>query len=207
MPRAIRAYLLSPLLLLAASAHAQHSGIGIKGGPLMSTYRAFHIKTAPIPGVTLGVYLPLAAAPRLEVQPELLLTMLGTALTEPDGDRSTLRTAYVELPLSAKFYFNNTVNLHGGLQLGKLITAHRTDPNGTTDVREGYNSFDMGFIMGAGLDLGNGLDLTMRYYTGMPTLLKNDDSLFPRNRSLQLTIGKRLVQMRRMYSAGTRRRK
>jgi hypothetical protein len=194
------------ILLLATPGAliAQYSGFGIKAGPQANIYRATNIRTIPTPGMTMGVYIPFSAAPRLEVQPEILITILGSGLIEPDGDRMTMRTTYIQAPVSAKYYLGNEFNLQFGVQLARLITAQRIDASGTTDVRERYRGFDSGFNLGAGLDMVSGLDFTLRYYSGMPVLLVGDDALFPRNRSLQVTIGKRLIQMRRFNTSRRR---
>lgn len=151
-----------------------------------------------IPGFSVGLYAPIGAAPRFELQPEVLLSMMGTGFIEPDGDRYSIRSLYVHAPVSAKYFLNNEISLQGGVQLGKLIMAQRLDADGTTNVRDKFKTFDMGFTLGLGYDLRSGMDITLRYYSGMPTLLKDDDALFPRSRSLQLTIGKRLMQMKKM---------
>lgn len=151
-----------------------------------------------IPGFSAGLYAPIAAAPRLEIQPEVLLSMMGTGFIEPDGDRYSIRSLYVQAPVSAKYFLNNEISLQGGVQLGKLLMAQRIDADGTTNVRDHFKTFDMGFALGLGYDLRTGMDVTLRYYSGMPTLLKDDDALFPRSRCLQLTLGKRLMRLKKM---------
>ena len=193
------------VLLLSITTQAQRAGIGVKAGPQLNTYRAINIRTTMLPGFSAGAYFPIPAAARLELQPEVLLSMMGTGFIEPDGDRSSIRSLYIHAPVAAKYFLNSEVNLQGGFQFGKLMIAQRLDKEGTTDVRERIKSFDAGFLLGAGYDLRSGLDLTVRYYSGMPTLFKEDDALFPRSRSMQFTIGKRIVQMKRPGSS--RRRK
>ena len=192
-------------LVFTFTTQAQRSGVGIKAGPQLNTYRAINIRTTMSPGFSAGVYFPIPAAARLEVQPEIMLSMMGSGFIEPDGDRSTIRSLYVHAPVSAKYYLTNEINLHGGFQFGKLLIAQQTDADGVANVRDRFKSFDTGFIIGAGLDLRTGLDLTLRYYSGMPTLFKGDDTLFPRSRSLQFTIGKRILQLKRPGSSRRRR--
>ncbi|MDQ3101564.1 MAG: PorT family protein [Bacteroidota bacterium] len=198
---------LATLLLLTSSGAVlgQRTGFGIKAGPQISTYRASNIRTTMLPGFTAGVYIPISAATRLELQPEVLLSTMGTGFIEPDGDRYFIRSLYVQAPIVAKYYFTRELNLQGGVQMGKLLIAQRSDAIGTTNVRDRFKTFDIGFDLGAGLDMRSGLDLTIRYYSGMPTLLKDDDALFPRSRSLQFTLGKRLIQLKRVKTI--RRRK
>lgn len=191
-----------PLFVLLVSffpgpiAHAQHSGIGIKGGALMSDTRSVQITTNSIPGATAGLYFPLRAGDRLEVQPELLVTAMGAGFTLPDGERSTLRTLYVQLPVSAKVYFGNTLNVQAGILMGRLILAQQDAPNGSEDVTESYNTWDHGFVLGLGVDLITGLDMGVRYYNGMRPILKEDVTPFLRNRAYMLTVGYRLGRLK-----------
>ncbi len=198
---------LATLLLIATSSAVlgQRSGFGIKAGPQISTFRASNIRTTMLPGFTAGVYVPIGAATRLELQPEVLLSTMGTGFIEPDGDRYFIRSLYVQAPVSAKYYLTNELNLQGGVQMGKLLIAQRADADGTTNVRDRFKTFDIGFDLGVGFDMRSGLDLTLRYYSGMPTLLKEDNALYPRSRSLQFTLGKRLIKFKRVKTI--RRRK
>lgn len=174
---------------------AQRSGIGIKGGLLAATTTAKHIETTVVPGATAGIYAPFQAGNRLELQPELLFTVLGSGFVEPNGDRTSLRTMMVQVPLSAKLFLNNTFNVLGGFQLGKVVNAQRIDPEGSTDVTDELRPMDLGANIGIGLDLSSGWDLGLRYYSGLWTILEEDDALFPRNRTLQFTAGKRLMRL------------
>jgi hypothetical protein len=193
------------LLTLPLLGLAQRSGIGIKGGLLAATTTAQKIETTVVPGATFGVYAPFQAGNRLELQPELLFTMLGSGFVEPNGDRTSLRTMMIQVPLSAKLFLNNTFNVLGGFQLGRVINAQRIDPEGSTDVTDNMRPMDLGANIGIGLDMRRGWDLSVRYYSGLWTIFEEDDALFPRNRTLQLTAGKRLMRLKSF--AGTRRRR
>lgn len=206
MSLAYRSYL-ATLLMLFCMEHVsgQRSGFGLKAGPQLNTFKATNTRTTLVPGLSLGAYAPIGLAARFELQPELLFAMMGTGIVEADGDRYTLRTVYAQAPITAKYFLNNTMNMQGGVQFGYLLVAQRTDVNGNSNVGDQFRPIDLGFNIGLGLDSHNGVDLTLRYYSGMPALLKNDEKMFPRNRSLQLTLGKRVVQVRKM--APGRRRK
>jgi hypothetical protein len=183
------------LLSLPMLGSAQRSGIAIKGGLLAATTAAQQIETTVVPGATAGIYAPFQAGNRLELQPELLFTVLGSGFVEPNGDRSSLRTIMVQVPLSAKLFVGNAFNFQGGFQLGKVISAQRIDPEGSTDVTDELRPMDLGANLGIGLDLSSGWDLGLRYYSGLWTILEQDDALFPRNRTLQFTAGKRLMRL------------
>ncbi|MBK8498123.1 MAG: outer membrane beta-barrel protein [Flavobacteriales bacterium] len=134
------------------SAFAQHSGIGIKGGLLLSDTRSAKLTSNTIPGATAGAYFALRAGDRLEVQPELLLTSLGSGYTLPDGERATVRTLYIQMPVCAKAYVGNTFNAQGGILMGRLMLAQQETPNGTEKVTDSYNNWDYGFVLGVGAD-------------------------------------------------------
>ena len=174
---------------------AQRSGLGIKGGLLAATTTAQQIETTVVPGATAGIYAPFQAGNRFELQPELLFTVLGSGFVEPNGDRTSLRTMMVQVPLSAKVFVGNAFNFQGGIQLGKVISAQRIDPEGSTDVTDDLRPMDLGANIGIGLDLSSGWDLGLRYYSGLWTIFEEDDALFPRNRTLQLTAGYRLMRL------------
>ena len=195
-PRCYLLVNLFPAFLLPCISAAQHSGIGIKGGILLSDTRSVATTTNKIPGATAGVYFALRAGDRLEVQPELILTALGAGYTLPDGDRANVRTVYLQLPVCAKAYIGNTFNLQGGFQMGRLLLAQQNAPDGQSDVTESYNTWDYGIVLGLGADLITGLDIGLRYYNGMRPVLVNDNILFPRNRAYMITAGYRLGRLR-----------
>lgn len=201
----VRSLLLLLPLLLANAGFSQRSGLGIKGGPLMSDTHSGATRSEKLPGGSLGVYLPLHAGTRLELQPELLLTALGASYDMAEGGTSTVRTVYAQVPIAMKVFFGNALNVHAGVQGGRLLMAQQNTPNGTSDLKDEYSKMDWGFVVGGGVDLASGVDLMLRYYSGMKPLLITDETLFPRNRSLQLSIGYRLMQFKSV-SHGRRRK-
>lgn len=190
----LRYLALMPGLVLGVVSLAQSTGLGIKGGVLMSTVHALNIRTSPIPGATVGFYLPWGIGPRMELQPEAMLTSLGAVYNEPDGDRNTVRSLYVQIPIALKCYLSNGFNLSGGYQFGKILLAQQQGTEGNASVTDQYNALDMGFVFGAGMDYESGLDLSARVYGAMTPSLRDDDAIFPKNRSLQVTVGYRFVQ-------------
>ncbi|MBK8226314.1 MAG: PorT family protein [Flavobacteriales bacterium] len=190
------------LLLLALLSHlapvlfAQRSGIGIKGGPLMSGTKSATLAANWIPGASIGAYFALRAGPRMELQPELLLTSLGAGYSMPDGERSKVRTLYAQVPLSFKVYLSNVVNLQAGAQMGRLLLAQQISPEGSSDVTSSHEHWDYGVILGAGADLVSGVDLGLRYYSGLRPVLSDDQAYFPRNRSMALSLGYRMGRLR-----------
>ncbi len=187
---------LLPGLVLGVFSHAQSAGIGFKGGLLASTVKALNVRTGPIPGATVGFYVPCGIGPRMELQPELLLPSLGSSYYEPDGDVTVVRSLYLQIPVSLKMYIGNGLNMAGGFQFGELLLAQQIGTEGSGSVKSSYNALDMGFIGGLGMDLESGLDLSIRAYGAMTPALQDDDVLFPKNRSLEFTLGYRFTQFK-----------
>ncbi len=189
--------LLSLLLLVAAlpawGQRSSRSGLGLKIGAQMANTRSAAFSYDPVPGAVLGVYAPLRVADRFEVQPEVLLSMQGSAYAPTEGTRTVNHLYYAQLPVSAKLYVSNALNLQAGLQAGLLLMANS---NGA-DTKHLFKSTDLGLNLGLGVDLINGTDLTLRYYSGLTTVLVNDDLIYPSNRTLQFTAGYRFLRFKR----------
>ncbi len=167
--------------------------MGIKAGGQWSTLLASDANYTPIPGGLLGVYFPLLASARVELQPELLLSYQGSDIQRPDKEPSRLRMLYVHLPVCAKIFLTNEVNLQGGIQIGKGIHA-RMDEEQAADR---FRPYDVGFIAGLGIDLRSGLDFTARYYGGTTPVLTETTGVNPRHRLLQIAAGYRVMRFSR----------
>ncbi len=190
-------------MAFSTSTQAQYSGIGIKGGIQATSARAILVRTVPITGATAGLYVPWGIAPMVEIQPELLISTMGTGWIEPDGDAYTERSLYFQAPVTFKYFITNSFNLAAGFQFGKPLAARVTGSEGNKNVADRYENLDMGFVGGAGIGFQHGLDLSLRYYSATTRFHGDDDALFAKNRSVQFTIGYRFIQFRRSY---TRRR-
>lgn len=192
-------------LALASDLSAQRIAFGLKGGILASTDHATRIRTGIIPGATAGIYVPYHAGARFEIQPEIMLTVGGSSYIPQDGEQFIDRSYYLQVPLSFKLFLGNEFNLNGGLQMGKRLAVHRMENGEKSDVGEKYKSMDFGLHGGIGMDLTSGVDIGLRYYSGMIPLLLNDDAIFPKNRSLQLTVGYRLMHFREINTTYRKR--
>ena len=144
----------------------------------------------------MGLYLALHGGSRFELQPELLITLQGSSYTAPENDLQRLdRQLYLHLPIAAKLFLTNAFNLHLGGQVGWLLLARASTPEGSRDSRSDFVSLDAGIVVGMGLDLRNGTDLTLRYFNGLTPTLTNDSTVFPHNNTLQITVGYRFMRI------------
>jgi hypothetical protein len=197
--------LLSGLSLLSISVEAQHpgqSGIGLLGGPQLSVTHVEGARYSPALGGVVGVYFPILAAPRFELQPELVLSYQGSSLGTTETGYRTLHTLYLQLPVTGKYFFSNVINVQFGLQIGRLLMAKTAEEGETTDVKDDFRSFEAGTNLGLGADFTSGFDLSFRYYTGL-TSLTDDLSVNPTFRTWRLTLGYRIHQFR--HHPGLRR--
>jgi hypothetical protein len=198
--------LASSILLLGflLPSAAQRSGIGIKAGLGGARVGSGAYSTRLAPAGTFGLYVPLLASPRFELQPELLISALGALHTTREGAEHTVHQYYLQVPLVAKIFVSNCVALHGGVQASKLLAADLATQDGSRSVTSEYQRDEIALVMGAGLDLRSGVDITIRYHNGMTPVLVNDEQLLPRNRALFLSVGYRLLAFK---GAGTQRRR
>jgi hypothetical protein len=182
-------------VLVPFGVFSQRSGFGLKAGVGTAQTRSGAINGRFTAGATAGIYAPLLAAPRFELQPEVLLTALGSGYLGSQGERYTVRTIHLQVPLLAKVYISSTLNAQVGVLAGKLLYAAQFSGSGTRDVTADHRPDEVALLIGAGLDLPSGLDITLRYHNGMTPVLANDELLFPRNQAVLVSVGYRLVSM------------
>ena len=131
--------------------------------------------------------------------------MQGRVLHEAENGFSGLRSYYVQVPISGKFFLGNTFNLAGGPQFGKLLLAQQFGDS-TVDITSEVNAWDIGFNAGIGADLRSGWDFTLRYFSGLSSVLKDEDATLPVNRSTQFTVGYRFAKWRHKSRRGRMRK-
>ena len=189
------------LTLTATVTMAQRSALGIKGGIVLGTARSELVRYGLVPGATLGPYAAFGVTDRIELQPELLVSLQGASyVVGENDDRWVDRQLYAHLPVSVKFFVGNTFNLHMGGQLGWLLLARTETGDEARTTTDRFVPLDAGIIAGLGLDLISGTDLTLRYYGGVTPTLADDSTVYPRNNTLQFTVGHRFKPFKRRFA-------
>ena len=122
-------FLVQPVL----AQHPGRSAIGLKAAALISTNHAATLQYDPVPGAAAGVYFPLWCGNRFELQPELLFSWQGAGFSLGERERQVARYYYLQLPLSAKVYLTNSLNLQGGVQGSRLLHAQVNGEDATED--------------------------------------------------------------------------
>ena len=188
--------LLFPALMAEAQRWKPRTWIGVKGGFMRTGPDADMMRYTPGLGGTLGLYVPRKVDSKVELQPELLLTTHGFIAEPPEADAIGQRTFYVQLPVVVKLYTDRHLNFQLGGVGGALVHATSNTADGAVNATEGFNSVDFGLLGGIGLDLRRGTDIALRFQYGITPVLANDQDFFPRYRSLQVTVGKRIKRFK-----------
>jgi len=126
----------------------------------------------------------------LAVQPEVIYTVKGTAVDVADI-KSDLIVDYVEVPLLARISIRRNIYVAVGPSMAFRVRARsRTAFGGSTeeiDLKEDVESFDLGVVGAAGIDLGRWV-FDGRYTHGLSDIDASDDAKM-RNRVLSVSAG------------------
>lgn len=110
-----------------------------------------------------GVFANIGLTSLFAFQPELLYSQKGGNYRNTTD--ASLRLHYVDVPLA---FHVNTGGLffEAGPQIGFLVAAKSQVGNTSTDVKNGYNTVDFGYLFGLGYQLKHGLGVGLRYNGG-----------------------------------------
>jgi outer membrane protein W len=147
--------LVALLLTNATLISAQTLSIGPMFGGNVSTFTAISNNKGLI-GLSLGGFANYSVNNHFGLGLKVMYAQLGTAF---DVNSEHLRLHYVQVPITAVYYFGETGNqfrpkVFAGIYLAPLIKA--TNKNGDellgTDGKSAYNNFDFGGLIGAGFN-------------------------------------------------------
>ena len=128
-------------------------------------------------GFYVGGFMDYGITANFHLQPELLYSMEGA-----DDD---LGVSYLKVPIMAKYYVIEGLNLQAGPYLGFKVATENDD------FDKELNGFDFGIGAGAAYDLPIGLFFDARYNIGLQNINKNDadPSLDTKNTVIQVGVG------------------
>jgi outer membrane protein W len=147
--------LVALLLTNATLISAQTLSIGPMIGGNVSTFTSISNNKGLI-GLSLGGFANYSVNDHFGLGLKVMYAQLGTAF---DANPEHLRLHYVQVPITAVYYFGETGNqfrpkVFAGIYLAPLIKA--TNKNGDellgTDGKSAYNNFDFGGLIGAGFN-------------------------------------------------------
>ncbi len=189
------------VLLIAALAvfgltnvNAQDIGFGVKAGANFASFSGSDVPDAAEMkvGFHLGVLAEFKLGNQFAVQPELLYTMRGTQTTTEILGQSfdaKMNLSYLSVPILAKYYITENLNIHLGPQIGFLMSAKVSSDGNDVDVKDQYKSIDAGLAVGLGYKLDSGIFFDARYYLGMTQLADTDQDVDVKNSVIQISVG------------------
>ena len=158
--------ILTALLAAGAllSAQAQKIHIGVKGGLNIAQLSDFDGDGSKISG-HVGGFVNFRFKD-WGIQPELLFSGQGEKYALAGGDRK-VALSYINLPVMFQYYLIPQFYLEAGPQLGLLVGAKDKGGRVDVDVKDAYNSADMGIGLGLGVKLPMGFGIYGRYNFGL----------------------------------------
>jgi len=186
------------LFPVAAAAQSSSTTFGFKVGVNSST---LSLKDSPIPAVSSiwgavgGAFFGTNMTENLGLQLEALVGQRG-AKEDASPSVGTIRTNYLDVPLTARFGSTNTNGMHfhvfTGPQFGYLLQAKVIDEplDVTRDIKDDLKSWDLGWTLGAGVEM-NRLSLDARYTLGLTSITKFESDGELKNRTFTFLLGYR----------------
>ena len=117
------------------------------------------------------------------------LSLSAAALYQQQGwkfkNYDTAKLDYINIPVLANFYVAKGFALKIGLQPGFLVSAKE----GSADVKDYCNSFNLSLPVGLSYEFANGITLDLRGAASMTKLNKNGDNISWYSDGGMLTIG------------------
>jgi hypothetical protein len=111
---------------------------------------------------------------KFSLQPEVLFSQQGLKEDLYDNQYEVkLKLGYINIPLMAKYYATDQLNLEIGPQLGFLTSAdyyekdNEYDESYEEDVKRYFKKTDVGINFGIGYQLKNGIGINARYNLGL----------------------------------------
>jgi Outer membrane protein beta-barrel domain len=199
MMRLLRIVTVLAILCASSSAGAQEVEYGVKGGINLATLSFdpeaeadFRMKI----GLVVGGFASLPLGSRLSVQPEGLFSQKGTAVDDGDAD-AKITINYLEVPVLVKYAIartaSRTFHVFGGPSIAFKLSAESSatvgDQTIEDDIGEEIEDFDLGLVVGAGIDFGR-LTVDGRYTFGFSNLAADEgDPQKARNRTVSILAG------------------
>jgi hypothetical protein len=148
---------------------------------------AYSITTTSNTGFHIGALVNVNLGSRFDFQAQVLYSQLGctTSQSAPDSIATFTQTdnmtlSYLLIPLYFNYKFKSGWNIHAGPYLSFLLTDKEAlvqtysapgyntlELDSSTNTTQGDNKFDIGFSIGMGYTMQNGLGFNFSYSTGL----------------------------------------
>jgi len=177
------------MALVSTASFAQT--FGVKGGVSFykgeMSYESVSIDMDAKMGLGLGGFVRFDVSEKFKVQPELVYLQKNSEFEMTDVDyksSSKIKLGYLSVPIMAKYFINENINIYAGPQVEFLLSAkdewEETDFGPTTsgedDIKDDLKGINLGLGFGAGYELNNGLGFDARYVIDLTDLNDMEDN-------------------------------
>lgn len=171
-------------LFAAGTLSAQHTNIGIKGG--LNSYNIESDNGSGLDskiGLNVGLLGHIHLNSQYAFQPEIVYSMQGAKSGNTD-----INLDYINVPLLAQYMFDNGFRIQAGPQVGFLLSAEAENGNSTTDIKDDFNSVDLGLSFGVSyVHPPTGFGVDARYNLGVSNISDNSN-VESTNRGIQIGV-------------------
>lgn len=171
-------------LFAAGTLSAQHTNIGIKGG--LNSYNIESDNGSGLDskiGLNVGLLGHIHLNSQYAFQPEIVYSMQGAKSGNTD-----INLDYINVPLLAQYMFDNGFRIQAGPQVGFLLSAESENGNSTTDIKDDFNSVDLGLSFGVSyVHPPTGFGVDARYNLGVSNISDNSN-VESTNRGIQIGV-------------------
>lgn len=144
---------------LVVNTYSQGLDLGVKAGVNFATINDASSNFDNRTGFHAGVFLAIKFNDKLAIQPEMLYSQQGA-----EFDIGKFNLDYVNFPVVMKYYVINGLNVQVGPQFGFVVNDEISIDGIAGDIEA--EKFDVGGIIGAGVDMPFGLRIDARYNFG-----------------------------------------
>ncbi|EPH13086.1 PorT family protein [Myroides odoratimimus] len=177
-------------LAIGFSANAQTPDVKIGAKAGLNVSNLTNSDASSRTSMHVGAVVEIFVNEKFSIQPELLYSALGAkadALSFDEGgfnfSKETLKLDYITIPVMAKYYIVNGLNVQAGPQFAFNVNSKLA----SVDVKDDIKSFDFGVNFGAGYELPLGVFFDARYNVGLTKVGKNGGDA--KNGVFQLSVG------------------
>ncbi len=194
--------LLAVLLVaaMAGNSSAQGLSFGIKGGLNMANYTGSDADGMKMKMGAVGGAFACFDLVALKIQPELLFSQKGAKTSGTMGTipyTGSVTANYVEIPVLLKYSFGAVIvpSIYVGPSLGILMSAtSKVEASGysaSMDMKDFYNSTDLGLVIGAEVKTPMKLSFEARYEMGLTNAPKEVLGVQPnvKNSTISVMVG------------------
>jgi long-subunit fatty acid transport protein len=174
--------------------NAQETKFGAKAGLNLSNLTGDAEGNSMKVGFQVGGFAEIKISEKFAIQPELVYSAQGAKFEEEffgETFEFDLNLGYINVPVLAKYYVAEKFSLEAGPQVGFLISAKAKGEGESEDVKEDFNTLDFGFNLGAGFDVSENINLSLRYTAGLSNIAKDSGDQKVGNNNIAFAVGYR----------------